>query len=739
MKHIFKKGIGKFFFVMLTTILMSGGFFGVSTVLASGVITSVVLNSTTFTTGTTQITVSPGSTITTQVNLTITDNSAWKSTGWRISTTSGPYTCVNTSNTSTNGPHTRTLTGVNGVTAPLSPGTYNLYIQAYSTEDCTQPSLAVFPIYNNAVFVPAPNGFLTLIKNTVGGDGTFNFTGNTGITSLTTSAGTDQKNVSLAPGSSYNISETDQDGWALTSAICTNNSTLSAITITSDQTTTCTITNTKKGHIIIDKVTNPEESGQSFSFDANGNNYDDFTLTNSDDLNDQEVAPGEYTVVEESLEGWDLTNLECDAEDTTVELENRKAIINVAAGETVNCTFTNTKHSSITVIKNVVAPDGEIDVEDDTVFQVHLNEGAGQGVSEGNNVYYNNLTPGESYLVAEDQNDNYGDIVYSDDCDISSLEVGQDAVCTITNIQKKGKLTINKEVDNSHVIKDSEASDFSVDIKRGDETVMSGVEFTGNEGNLLVGTTGEIELDPGVYSVVETDTLGYAPQYSSGCQNITITSNSNGAVCNITNHDLEEGKGAITVIKDINNDDGGTAAADDFELKIDKQIGEGCEENCDPESYIPNSGEPTPLNPCTYAVSEMISEELREEYTQAQAGIVCLKDEASVDANNIVLDVGDVVVCTVYNTDIPAHLTIIKNTGNENYNGTFEFTVTCVQQNPSIITSLGTGSVSIDLNKGEYDVQEIVPNGWNFSSVSCIYDGESVGTSITHGEHIIVD
>lgn len=108
---------------------------------------------------------------------------------------------------------------------------------------------------------------------------------------------------------------------------------------------TCTITNTRKGHLIVDKITLPSGDPQSFSFTATGTGYTNFALTDSDNPNDQELAPGVYGVSESALTGWDQTSTICD---------DGSAIssIDLSAGETVTCTFTNTKRSNLTIVKD---------------------------------------------------------------------------------------------------------------------------------------------------------------------------------------------------------------------------------------------------------------------------------------------------------------------------------------------------------------------------------------------------
>ena len=118
---------------------------------------------------------------------------------------------------------------------------------------------------------------LVVVKNTIGGDGTFSFSGTgTGVDSsfnLTTSSGTAQTSFTdLTPGSGYAVSESSASGWTQTSVTCTGENSPSDITIVAGQTVTCTFTNTKYSpppppvtpltpKIAIVKVANPTHLG----------------------------------------------------------------------------------------------------------------------------------------------------------------------------------------------------------------------------------------------------------------------------------------------------------------------------------------------------------------------------------------------------------------------------------------------------------------------------------------------
>jgi hypothetical protein len=97
---------------------------------------------------------------------------------------------------------------------------------------------------------PAP-GSITIVKNTVGGNGTFNYTGAQSF-SIITVLGTGSNATafaSVAPGT-YNVTETVPVGWNLTGLTCSNASTVNVGTATANvavaagEAVTCTYTNT---------------------------------------------------------------------------------------------------------------------------------------------------------------------------------------------------------------------------------------------------------------------------------------------------------------------------------------------------------------------------------------------------------------------------------------------------------------------------------------------------------------
>jgi hypothetical protein len=94
------------------------------------------------------------------------------------------------------------------------------------------------------------------------------------------------------------------------------------------------------GSITVVKQTIPDGSAQQFEFDTDyGSN---FSLTDGQQNNSGDLAAGTYSVAEVNIPtGWSLTNATCS------DGSNPNAI-NLAEGEDVTCTFTNTQSATTT-------------------------------------------------------------------------------------------------------------------------------------------------------------------------------------------------------------------------------------------------------------------------------------------------------------------------------------------------------------------------------------------------------
>jgi PKD repeat protein len=95
------------------------------------------------------------------------------------------------------------------------------------------------------------------------------------------------------------------------------------------------------GTIIIVKESDPP-GGTGFGFTSDVTGHLSFELDDGDSRTMSDVAPGSYTVTEDDpAPEYALDALSCDDGDSTADPDSRSVSIQLAAGETVTCTFTN--------------------------------------------------------------------------------------------------------------------------------------------------------------------------------------------------------------------------------------------------------------------------------------------------------------------------------------------------------------------------------------------------------------
>ena len=146
----------------------------------------------------------------------------------------------------------------------------------------------------------------------------------------------------------YSVSENTPEGWDLTSATCSDQSPVDAISLQEGETVTCTFTNEKDANIVVRKVTSPAGSQQLFGFDPSWQDGG-FPLADGQSHDSGDIGPGTYSVAEDVPEGWLLVSSECSDGSDPDE-------IGLEAGETVTCVFTNAQitvgRGSISVSKS---------------------------------------------------------------------------------------------------------------------------------------------------------------------------------------------------------------------------------------------------------------------------------------------------------------------------------------------------------------------------------------------------
>ena len=326
----------------------------------------------------------------------------------------------------------------------------------------------------------------------------------------------------VEPGS-YTVTEgADPAGWNLSSIVCddpdggsTTDVGTRTATIDVDplETVTCTFVNTQTptegGTIVITKNAVPDDP-QDFAFTGDLN----FTLdddggtdaTHSNVFTAEGVDPASYTVTETVPSGWDLTDLACTdpSGGTTVDVGTATATIDLAEGETVSCTFENTKQGSITIEKTT-------DPADSGSFSFEGDEGVGDfNLAGGESETFDDLEPG-TYDVLEvvpvgwnltgivcDDSDGGTSVSLATATASIDLDPGQDITCTFNNA-RLGSLTIVKDT------QPDDPQDFLFTWDSGSFTL----DDDGDNGNTYSNTTTLSGLVEGEYTVTETEPEGW--------------------------------------------------------------------------------------------------------------------------------------------------------------------------------------------------------------------------------------
>jgi hypothetical protein len=551
-------------------------------------------------------------------------------------------------------------------------------------------------------FTNRQEGQIIVAKETVPGGASASF-GFTGDISATLGDGESSTPVSVDPGG-YSVTETPQAGWDLTGISCVDsdyaNSSGNVETATANfnvepgETVTCTFTNTQRGHILVDKVTDPSGSIQPFEFGPSWGG--DFFLTDADAPHDSgALPPGTYSVDEVNLpSGWDLTSATCDDGSPI-------SAIDLGPGETVTCTFTNTQRGHILVAKETL-PDGASQTFDFTGDIIAtLGDGQSSAPVEVVPGAYSATELGQegwdlTGISCSDTNST-GDLG-SSTADFS-VEPGETVTCTFTNTER-GHIVVAKVTDPSD---DPTTFDFTGDI-------------TATLGN--GGSSTPVEVVPGTYSATEGSVTGWAVTDIS-CDDGSSASPSSGDVaggvatfnvdpgetvtCTFSNYRLPTG--ALTIIKDANPSDGTLFSFNNGDFSL-----------TDGGSHvIPDVG-----GQQVVVTEDVLSGDWRF------SEVTCDAADWSADGQTVTVNVGrdEAASCTFTNYEM-GHIIVEKQTLPDGSAAVFDFT-------GDITASLSDGQSSIPLavDPGSYSVTEGALAGWNLTDISCD-DGNSSGDVAT--------
>jgi hypothetical protein len=341
----------------------------------------------------------------------------------------------------------------------------------------------------------------------------------------------------------------------------------------------------------------------------------------------------DVSVTEAAEPGWALQSVVCRNGNGTeltgysVNLAQGRVVLGdvpdvaAAAAAPITCTFTNAaRPASLTLIKSVVNDNGATAVPAD--FQASI---------DGTNVDWETAIslPAGSHSASEAGLPGYTAGSWGGDCAADgsiTLAPGQDATCSITNDDAAPSLTLVKSVVNDNG-GTATAADFS--LSADGPTPISGAG----------GATSDATFAAGTYTLSETDLPGYAAGDWScvgGAQvdaaSVTIALGE-AVTCTIVNDDAAP---SLTLVKEVVNDDGGTATAADFTLTADGP------------TPISGAGGAT-SGPAFAAGTYGLSETTVANYS---AGEWTCEGGGQLDGSSLSIALGETVTCTIVNDDI---------------------------------------------------------------------------------------
>jgi len=425
--------------------------------------------------------------------------------------------------------------------------------------------------------------------------------------------------------------------------------------------------NYKPAVVKVAKQTVPDGAAGSFAFTSTITGKESFSLAD-DGVETTTVTPGTYTATETGDPDYDLTGIAC-AGDADSSGTGSTATFNAQSGETITCTFTNTRKTGQLTVRKVLAP-----ASDPGTFDLKI--GDDLVVDDGGNLAQGTRTlpTGSAYTVAELGGTGttlakYDSAIECKDGDtvvasgtgtsLSGVPViqGTNVVCTFTNTRRPATIKVVKDL-----MPADDGGTF--DLKVGDTVVKPGASD---------GDSGSATVAPGDYTISEAGASLGKYDASISCDNgqsgpgsslagVHVDSEDN-VTCTITN---ERRKGSITVVKDlVPASDGGR-----FDLKVGADVvkaaaGDGDQGDKD-------------VAPGDYTVSEVGSDTDLAKYDKS---IACTLNGQPAEPGDgaslsgVTVDSDDEVVCTITNARRAGSITVIKDLKPADDDGTFDLKV----------------------------------------------------------------
>ncbi|HOV34724.1 MAG TPA: SdrD B-like domain-containing protein, partial [Candidatus Dojkabacteria bacterium] len=448
------------------------------------------------------------------------------------------------------------------------------------------------------------------------------------------------------PGT-YSFNETLPDGWSLVGNACTN------ITIGNGDSKDCTITNAKNGSLTIVKKALPASTDSfSFALMSGSTTINSFNLADNSDTTDASetfsLLPGNYSVSEGNYSNWGKTTSSCTN-------GNSVSSITLNSGDSVTCTFTNTKYGSISGYK-INDADGNsgtttdqsyvsgwnIELWDSSAERNKLNETV---TSTDGKYTFTNILPG-TYRVKEVLKAGWAVLTVSEQEVVVSAGENKTDVNFIN--YKEGSIKVVKNVDGNG---DGDLND--------DVDIIGATDWKWKLGSVEYSTGKTISnLRPGEYAISEVgkDNYHFVSLSCTGGADITISANEakvnlksgEEVTCTYTN---ARNLGKLIIVKKVINDNGGTRTAKEFSFKIDSENAQYFNE--DNQNKLLSRMEFTRYSGLTHSITEVEA----NQYGYATTYNNC---------TNVTIPYNGEVTCEIVNDDVAPMLTVVTKVINDN-------------------------------------------------------------------------
>jgi len=594
---------------------------------------------------------------------------------------------------------------------------------AVLTNVCTYPSGQIDTSAYSDCISNVGGGFLNIVKNATGGDGSFTFnvdpvaTGQGGTACgggapatcksyvIATNGGVGNVTIGAETNVTESVTEVVPTGWTLSTASCQvegsqsttgsfdpNSKMIFGISIASGKVTTCTFSNTlQPSKLTVTKLL-PNDNGGTAVVGNFTLNVGSQTVV-SGQQND--FASGDYTISEAGgPSGYQGTiGGDCAA----------NGGLHMAPGQTYACTITNDDIAPSLSLSKIVTIDNGGSAQPSawtltatcttpSTCNTDLISGAGGASSNSAfkaGTYALSESGGPSGYTAGQWSCTGGG---SQNGSNITLAVGQSASCSITNDDQQGTLIVKKVVINDNG-GSKQATDFSFKVNGG-----SAVAFL-QDSDVLHGKK-ELAVDAASYSIVEVPVAGYTTTYDN-CSNVAVA-NGQTQTCTITNDDQQA---TLVVKKVVVNNNGGTRKATDFTF----QVGAG-----NPVAFLQDfddlhGSNNVLVNAGTYNVTE-----------PAVAGYTTTYSNCA----NVQLAVGETKTCTITNDDQQGKLIVKKTVVNDNNGAKIATDFTFQVDGGAAVAFLQDtdalhGKNTVLRNAGTYSITEPSVTGYATSYSDC--------------------